>query len=202
MKVTIKKEIDVIELIAKLEEVLSKSMKDKAQAIIDKDDIKDVINVLKYFDNDYQVYKNETLKKAEKLEEQTENFKEQMKMMEESRNNQNRSVIERMNGTGTPDCYTPFSPSEMYNKFGEAFVQSAIDGMENKTMCDDYICDNAERCRCDCSRERKTITELKAIRDCFGKYTIGESWERECCDCKYVRYCLHETAEKKVSENE
>lgn len=202
MKVTIKKEIDVTEMIGKLEEVLRKSMDDKGYVLVFKHDIKDIIGVLNYLKDDFQVYKNETLKKAEELEEQTEKFKEQMKMMEESRNNQNRSVIERTNGTFTPDCYTPFSPSEVYNKFGEAFVQLAIDGMKNKTMCDDCIWDNTGEFHCDCSRERMTAADVKVICDCFGKYTTGESWERECCDCKYIRACLCETNKKKESGNE
>lgn len=158
MKVIIKKEYDTVEVVEKLEKVLRKSVTNNAQVIIDKDDIKDVINILKYFDNDYQVYKSETLKKAEKLEEEVERFKTQRKQHESS--------------------------------------------VDKEGMCHDCIWKDTDNCHCDCSRERKTITELKAIRDCFGKYTIGESLERECCDCKYVIRCLHETAEKKVSENE
>ena len=213
MKVTIKKENDVTELIGKLEEVLSKSMKDKATVFLFKDDIKDIIDVLNYIEDDFQVYKNETLKKAEELEKQTENFKEQMKMMEESRNNQNRSVIERTtkNRTQTshltelPYCFGNFDAKEVDCIFcGSRLGCEKYKGEKSvqETLCDNCIWKDTKSCKCDCSRERMTVADVKVICDCFGKYTTGESWERECCDCKYIRACLCETNKKKESGNE
>lgn len=128
MKVIVKKEYDTAEVVEKLEKVLRKSMTDKAQVIIDKDDIKDIINILKYFDNDFERVKSETIREVEKLK----NINEQMKALEESKINQNRSII----------------------------------------------------CKC------------------FWCYTIGESWERECSECKYIKSCMYETNKKKVSGNE
>lgn len=212
MKITVKKEYDTAEVVEKLEKVLRK-MEDRAYVMVDKDDIKAIIDIIKYFESDYQKYKNETLKKAEKLEEQTEKFKEQMKMMEESRNNQNRSVIEKTTNNCThishltelPYCFGNFDAKEVNCIFcgsrsgcekykGEKSVQ--------ETLCDNCIWKDTESCKCDCSRERMTVADVKVICDCFGKYTTGESWERECCDCKYIGPCLNETAKKKASENE
>ena len=210
MKVIIKKEYDTVEVVEKLEKVLRKS---KAQVIIDKDEIKDVINILKYFDGEFQEVKNKAIKEVEKLKNVTEQLKEQMKMMEESRNNQNRSVIEKTTKNCThishltelPYCFGSFDAKEVNCIFcgsrsgcekykGEKSIQ--------ETLCDNCIWKDTESCKCDCSRERMTVADVKVICDCFGKYTTGESLERECCDCKYIEPCSNETAKKKASENE
>lgn len=207
MKVIIKKEYDTVEVVEKLEKVLRKSMTNNAQVIIDKDEIKDVINILKYFESDYQKYKNETLKKSEKLEEQTEKFKEQMKMMEESRNNQNRSVIEKTTKNCThishltelPYCFGSFDAKEVNCIFcgsrsgcekykGEKSVQ--------ETLCDNCIWKDTESCHCDCSRERMTVADAKVIHDCFVNFTIGEAWERECDKCDFKLPCVRMSMKK------
>lgn len=209
MKVIIKKEYDTVEVVEKLEKVLRKSMTNNAQVIIDKDDIKDVINILKYFDGEFQEVKNKTIKEVEKLK----NVTEQLKEFEESRNKQNRSIIEKTTKNCThishltelPYCFGSFDAKEVNCIFcgsrsgcekykGEKSVQ--------EMLCDNCIWKDTESCKCDCSRERMTVADVKVICDCFGKYTTGESLERECCDCKYIRACLRETAKKKASENE
>ena len=209
MKVTIKKEIDVTELIGKLEEVLSKSMKDKATVFLFKDDIKDIIDVLNYIEDDFQEVKEKTIKGLEDLK----NASEQIRVLDESRIDQNRSLVEKTTKSRTqtsqltelPYCFGNFDAKEVNCIFcvsrsgcekykGEKSVQ--------ETLCDNCIWKDTESCKCDCSRERMTVADVKVICDCFGKYTTGESWERECCDCKYIRACLRETVKKKVSGNE
>lgn len=217
MKVTIKKEIDITELIGKLEEIINESKDfekkydsyDSTDVSINRATLEDVFLVLNCLENDFQEVKDKTIKGLEDLK----NASEQLRALDESIIDQNRSVIEKTTKNCThishltelPYCFGNFDAKEVNCIFcgsrsgcekykGEKSVQ--------ETLCDNCIWKDTESCKCDCSRERINVADVKVICDCFGKYTTGESWERECCDCKYIRACLRETVKKKVSGNE
>ena len=184
-------------------------MKAKATVFLFKDDIKDIIDVLNYIEDDFQEVKEKTIKGLEDLK----NASEQIRVLDESRINQNRSLIEKTtkNRTQTsqltelPYCFGNFDAKEVNCIF--CVSRSGCEKYKGKksvqeTLCDNCIWNDTEECYCDCSREKMTVADVKVICDCFGKYTISESCERECHDCKYIGPCLNETAKKKASENE
>lgn len=114
MEIIKTKKINVSELKGKLNDALTKSMKDRAYMCIQKEDVKDIIDVLEYLEN-MDVKKPEESQKKEKCRRMfsvtsfpcmicerydvcKHVYGEINKILEESRINQNRSVIENCNG--------------------------------------------------------------------------------------------------------
>lgn len=196
MKIKVEKEIDTTRLSKKINRALL-NYPEVGCTVVDKKVLCDVLSVLKYIDGEFQEVKSETIKEVEKLK----NVTEQLKALEESRIEQNRSVIEKTTKNCThishltelPYCFGNFDAKEVNCIFcgsrsgcekykGEKSVQ--------ETLCDSCIWKDTESCKCDCSRERMTAADVKVIHDCFVNFTIGESWERECDKCDFKLPCV------------
>ena len=115
MEIIKTKKINVSELKGKLNDALAKSMKDRANMSISKDDIKEVIDVLEYLEDMNEKEQEESQKKekkccrvfsatslpcmiCERYDKCKHVYGELNKILEESRINQNRSIIEGCNG--------------------------------------------------------------------------------------------------------
>ena len=114
MEIKIERKIDTTEIKEKLKGAFTESMKDRTHIYVQKEDINDVIDVLEYLENMDVKEQEESQKKekcrrkfsvtsfpcmmCEKYDECKHVYDILNKTLEESRINQNRSVIEGCNG--------------------------------------------------------------------------------------------------------